>query len=124
AVGLVRNGNDMTLVIAPSSAGSNDGGSVLLKTELDDSYNQGVEQIMFDDGTIWTPADLRTKWLAQAATAGNDVINGFNADDTIRGGAGNDTLNGGSGQDTYIYAQGDGNDTITEAESYNSGIDK
>ena len=55
------------------------------------------------------------------STAGDDVINGFNTDDTIRGGAGNDTLNGGGGQDTYIYARGDGNDTITEAQSYNSG---
>ena len=70
---------------------------------------------MFDDGTVWTQADLRTKWLAQAATAGDDVINGFNTDDTIRGGAGNDTLNGGSGNDAYVYARGDGNDTITEA---------
>ena len=124
AVSLVRNGNDMTLVIAPSAPGAADGGSVLLKAELDDNYSTGVERVLFDDGTVWTQADLRTKWLAQAATAGNDVINGFNTDDTIRGGAGDDALNGGGGQDTYIYARGDGNDTITEAESYNSGIDK
>jgi Ca2+-binding RTX toxin-like protein len=61
---------------------------VLLKNELDDYYSRGVEKVVFADGTAWTQNDLRVKLLAQAATAGNDVINGFNTDDTIRGGAG------------------------------------
>jgi len=88
----------------------------LLKAELDDYYNQGVERVVFDDGTVWTQADLRTKWLAQASTSGDDVINGFNTNDTIRGGGGNDTLDGGSGNDTYVYNAGDGNDAITEGQ--------
>ena len=116
AVSLVRNGNDMKLVVAPSSPGGSDGGSVLLKAELDDYYNQGVERVVFDDGTVWAQADLRTKWLAQASTSGDDVINGFNTNDTIRGGGGNDTLDGGSGNDTYVYNAGDGNDAITEGQ--------
>src|SRR5437763_862553 len=53
--------------------------------------------------------------LAQASTAGNDTIAGFNTNDTITGGLGNDNLQGGSGNDIYVYNRGDGNDTITEA---------
>jgi Ca2+-binding RTX toxin-like protein len=102
------------LVIAPSSPGGTDAGSVLLKNELDDYFDQGVEQIVFDNGTVWTRSDLRLMYLAQAATAGNDIINGFNVNDTLTGGPGDDTLNGGSGNDTYVYNRGDGNDNITE----------
>src|SRR6185437_1155863 len=37
-VGLVRNGNDLTLTFAESSPGAGDGGSVLLKDELDNWF--------------------------------------------------------------------------------------
>jgi Ca2+-binding RTX toxin-like protein len=113
-VSLVRNGNDCTLVFAESAAGAGDGGSVLLKAELDDFFSQGVEQIKFDDGTIWTQNDLRVMLLAQASTSGNDTITGYNTNDVITGGRGDDTLIGGAGDDTYIYNRGDGNDTIIE----------
>jgi Ca2+-binding RTX toxin-like protein len=124
AIGLARNGIDVTLVVAETAPGAGDGGSVLLKNELDNYYSQGVETVVFADGSTWSQADVRIKWLAQAATAGNDVINGFNTDDTIRGGAGNDTMNGGQGNDTYIYVRGDGDDTIIEdADSGHSDFD-
>jgi Ca2+-binding RTX toxin-like protein len=116
-VSLVRNGDDVTLMIAESSPGAGNGGSILLKNELESSQDQGVEQIVFADGTVWTQSTLRTMVLAQATTAGNDTINGFNTADTIVGGKGNDTLAGGEGGDTYIYTRGDGNDTITENAS-------
>jgi Ca2+-binding RTX toxin-like protein len=118
-VSLVRNGIDATLVFAESAPGAGDGGSVLLQTELDDWFAQGVENIVFDDGTVWTPSDLRVMLLAQAVTDGNDVINGFNTNDVIRGGKGDDTLSGGAGDDTYVYTRGDGNDTIIEGTSGN-----
>ncbi|PBC18633.1 hypothetical protein CK226_33720, partial [Mesorhizobium sp. WSM4311] len=114
AVSLVRNGNDVTVVIAESTPGAGDGGSVLLKNSLDENYGQGVDKVVFADGTTWTRADIRVKLLDQAGTTGNDSITGFNSADTIRGHAGNDTLNGAGGDDTYLYARGDGNDTIFE----------
>ncbi|MBE1282853.1 MAG: alkaline phosphatase [Rhodobacteraceae bacterium] len=52
---------------------------------------------------------------------GNDNLNGQDGDDQIRGGAGedvisggkgDDTLRGGFGEDTFVFALGDGNDTI------------
>jgi Ca2+-binding RTX toxin-like protein len=118
-VSLVRNGNDLTLTFSENSPGAGDGGSVLLKEELDNWFSQGVEQIKFDDGTVWTQADLRVMVLAQESTSGNDVINGFNTNDVITGGKGDDILMGGAGDDTYIYNRGDGNDTIIEGTAGN-----
>lgn len=113
-VNLVRNGNDVTVVIAESTPGAGDGGSVLLKNSLDDYYSQGVDKIVFADGMTWTQAAIRVMLLDQAGTAGNDTIIGFNVADTMGGKAGNDTLDGARGNDNYVYARGDGNDTITE----------
>jgi Ca2+-binding RTX toxin-like protein len=46
--------------------------------------------------------------------AGNDSLNGGLGNDTLRGGLGNDTLTGGSGIDVFVFAPGDGTDTITD----------
>ena len=55
--------------------------------------------------------------------AGNDVLNGGAGDDTLYGGADNDTLNGGAGDDlldggpgadTFVFAPGNGDDTIMD----------
>jgi Ca2+-binding RTX toxin-like protein len=113
-VTLVRNGNDPTLVILPSSPGGSDGGSILLKNNLNDYFDQGVEKIAFADGTQWTRSDLRAMILANASTPGNDSIVGFSASETLSGGRGNDLLNGDGGDDVYLYARGEGQDTITE----------
>jgi Ca2+-binding RTX toxin-like protein len=119
-VSLVRDGNDVTLVFAESAPGAGDAGSVRLKHELNNWFGEAVEQVTFDNGTVWTQNDLRLMLLAQASTAGNDSITGFNVNDTICGGTGNDTMDGGAGDDTYIYARGDGNDVIIEGAG--SGI--
>ncbi|WP_141502459.1 calcium-binding protein, partial [Rhizobium sp. J15] len=89
SVTLVRNGNDVTLVIAESAPGAGDGGSVLLKDTLDDYYGRGTDSIVFADGTTWDRNYLRTALLAQASTSGNDTIIGFNVADVINAGDGN-----------------------------------
>ena len=48
--------------------------------------------------------------------AGDDSIWGYEGDDTLVGGKGRDLLEGGDGADTFVYALGDGNDTITDYE--------
>ncbi|MBY5834006.1 hypothetical protein HFN48_31385, partial [Rhizobium leguminosarum] len=131
-VTLVRNGNDVTLVIAESAAGAGDGGSILLQGNLNEYYQTGLEKVVFADGSTWTRETMRAALLAQASTSGTDVINGFNAADVINAGAGNDTINAGDGNDTLTggigndtvdsgwgndtihYARGAGNDTITD----------
>ena len=114
-VSLLRNGDDVTLVIAPSASGATDGGSVVLKGQVNGANGQGVEQIVFADGTIWSSADLLGMLVSVAGTSGNDTLNGTSASDIIAGGLGNDTLNGSGGTDTYLYTRGDGNDVITES---------
>ena len=47
-------------------------------------------------------------------TAGNDLIYGYGGDDVITGGRGIDRLSGGAGRDTFVFARGDGQDTITD----------
>ncbi|AUX78428.1 calcium-binding protein [Sinorhizobium fredii] len=141
-VTLLRSGNDATLVIAESSPGTADGGSILLKANLDDYNDQGVDSIVFADGTTWTRNNLRLMLLQQAMTAGDDSIAGFNVadvitagagndaisagagNDTISGGTGNDVINGEAGNDTYYYSRGDGNDTIAEIGSSHGNADQ
>ena len=48
------------------------------------------------------------------------TYNGGGGDDTLFGGTGNDTLTGGIGADIFVYANGGGNDVITD---YEEGID-
>jgi serralysin len=63
-------------------------------------------------------------------SAVNDFIIGNNQDnnisagdgaDTITGSKGSDTITGGGGSDTFVFAEGDGADTITD---YSDGIDR
>nr|WP_319515071.1 calcium-binding protein [uncultured Cohaesibacter sp.] len=84
----------------------------------------GVEEIEFDDGTIWTSADISNSYLTSQSTNGDDLINGTYKDDTIIAGHGDDIISGGNGSDTYIYSLGDGNDTINEVGSGAQDTDK
>jgi Ca2+-binding RTX toxin-like protein len=51
-------------------------------------------------------------------------MTGTTASDLLIGGEGNDTLTGGEGSDTYIWARGDGNDTITEDGWWSGDADR
>jgi murein DD-endopeptidase MepM/ murein hydrolase activator NlpD/Ca2+-binding RTX toxin-like protein len=46
--------------------------------------------------------------------AGNDTLKSSAGDDMLMGGTGSDRLEGGAGNDTYLYARGDGADTISD----------
>ena len=59
--------------------------------------------------------------VTHPGTPGNDAVAGGPGPDTIAGGLGNDTLSGGAGPDTFLYAVGDGNDTVTDFER---GVDR
>ena len=124
-VTLSRNGNTVTLNITPP-AGGGAAGSVTLDNELDATNGQGVEQVVFADGTVWTRATIQAMVVSQSGTSGNDTITGTNAADVISGGLGDDTLNGGLGADTYLYNSGDGNDRIYDGGTYSDSgsVDK
>jgi trimeric autotransporter adhesin len=80
--------------------------------------NNGVQQIKFADGTVWSAVTIQRKamvgtkgndWIR--GTVGADVIGGSAGDDYLNGAGGNDTLSGGDGADTLI-GEGD-NDTLS-----------
>ncbi|MGE0409905.1 MAG: hypothetical protein AB7P23_11675, partial [Amphiplicatus sp.] len=117
-----------TTVTRPSGALDNavlsfsGGGSVTLYGEFSINWQSGVEEIVFDDETVWTRSALQSMLAASGSTSGDDVIDGFTTADIIIGGLGNDTLRGAGGNDIYIYNSGDGNDTIVEG--YLGGTDR
>jgi Ca2+-binding RTX toxin-like protein len=98
----------------------------------DYGVDRDVERVEFADGTVWTFADIASRLQAKAtdgddvlaATSyGNDVIDGGSGDDritgsngvnTLIGGTGNDRIDGGVGNETYLFARGDGMDTISD----------
>ncbi len=108
---------------------------------IDEQYNgtaYGVEEIQFDDGTVWTSRDLAHVGYGQAATAsgetifgtlmadtilglaGDDTLQGWQGADTLTGGLGDDRLEGGWHGDSYVYDVGDGDDVIHEYSSSTS----
>ena len=54
--------------------------------------------------------------------SGADTIAGDAGADIISGGTGDDTLTGGAGADTFVFAPGDGSDTITDFDTSNDTI--
>lgn len=48
---------------------------------------------------------------------GDDTIDGGSGDDMINGGLGNDSLFGGSGSDRFVFAEGYGDDTISDFDA-------
>ena len=80
------------------------------------NYN-GLQQVRFDDGTVWDIAAMQA--MVFAGTGGNDNIRGTSGADTLVGGLGDDTLNGAGGNDTLDGGAGNdalngegGNDTL------------
>lgn len=70
----------------------------------------GTWQAQTLDFTGVTLTDIQ--WID--AGRGNDTVLGSDGDDVIIGGLGNDTLTGGLGADTFVFADGDGQDVITD----------
>ena len=100
--------------------GSSD--QIMVWNTLYGSSGDQIEEIHFDDGTIWNMYDVRAQLIAQQETTGNDIINGFNFDDRIEAGLGDDTIHGGDGSDSYIFNAGDGVDEIED--NGNRDVDK
>jgi VCBS repeat-containing protein len=90
------------------------GDTILIRNTLNGSTQDQIEQIIWEDGTVWTMQNVRDMLIAQSQTAGNDTVTGFFNDDTLEAGTGNDYMVGGDGSDTYIYNAGDGRDIIED----------
>ncbi|MET0310721.1 MAG: calcium-binding protein, partial [Burkholderiaceae bacterium] len=72
-----------------------------------------LDSVAFADGTTWGAAGIQQ--AALAGTGGDDMIQDlFPGATELAGGRGNDTLVGTTGDSTYLFARGDGQDTIVE----------
>lgn len=80
-----------------------DGNDTLMNSAGDDSLVGGAG----DDSIV--------------ASGGNDTLEGGDGNDTLVGGIDQDLLTGGLGNDLFVYAAGDGSDTITDFNAGNGG---
>ncbi len=53
--------------------------------------------------------------------SGDDTLLGGKGNDSLSGGVGNDQISGGDGDDIFLFAPGEGNDTITDFNTGNTG---
>ncbi|QID18144.1 hypothetical protein G3580_11150 [Nitrogeniibacter mangrovi] len=91
-----------------------DGNDYLYAGDGDDYADGGA-------GTDYLNGDAGNDTLIGAAD--NDTLNGGAGNDLLEGGTGNDVLNGGDGSDTYLFARGDGQDTINNYDSNAANVD-
>jgi Ca2+-binding RTX toxin-like protein len=133
--GIERRGNNLVL-----SYGSSD---TLTVTDQFAGDATKIEQIKFNDGTVWDEMGIKSRVITNGDSlgnnivgftdvpnqingfAGNDSITGSNFSDTIDGGAGEDTMVGGDGWDVYVVdSKNDvvidtsGNDTVRSFVDY------
>ncbi|RWA40490.1 calcium-binding protein, partial [Xylella fastidiosa subsp. fastidiosa] len=107
-VRLLRQGQDVVLDLG------NGHDSIRLKDWLTAegrrNYSADIEQIVFADGTLWTPETLSSMGLITLGTLGNDTLKGWQGKDILLGGAGDDVLDGGEGSNRL--EGGAGNDVL------------
>ena len=92
------------------------GDRLILQNSLGDTAD-GIEQIVFADGTVWDRDDMRARALSDIETAGDDNIYGFTGNDNFVAEAGNDYMAGGQGADRYVFSSGTGHDTIKDDDT-------
>jgi Ca2+-binding RTX toxin-like protein len=125
------NGSDLVLSISGTSD------RVTVDGGLGGGSNYRIEEVRFADGTVWAWSDLVARSTGGtpgndslagdgnantiSGGAGNDVLEGRYDDDILAGGTGNDTLYGSAGNDTYVFARGDGADSIYEFSHSSNG---
>ncbi|SDG42860.1 calcium-binding protein [Paraburkholderia phenazinium] len=80
----------------------------------DGSGRNGVGEVQFADGTVWTANQLIAMARDITGTTGNDTLYGTNGDDIFDGKGGNDLEIGNGGNDTFIFNAGYGNLEINE----------
>ena len=78
--------------------------------------NIGADTLIGGNGDDWLSGASGDDWLTGGA--GNDSLYGNQGVDRIDGGAGDDELRGGTLSDTFVFAEGFGNDTITDFEDF------
>lgn len=105
----------------------NSDGSISIARDADDIDTLiDIETVSFADGSLYVLSDLVSgpqDPTLISGTSGDDELVGSYQNEILNGGTGDDTLSGGAGSDIYVYASGDGNDTIADEASYINNVD-
>ena len=109
-VSLARSGDDLIVTVNGSP-----GDTLTVKGQFASLSTNVIETFVFADAQL-TDADIRVRLLREAATAGNDTIDGFYGADTIDGQGGTDRVRGNGGGDTFLFNTGYGQLTIDQAD--------
>ncbi|MGA0599282.1 calcium-binding protein [Caulobacter sp. KR2-114] len=114
-VSLTHSGNNLTITVTAT-------GEVITDSNHFQAATRGLDAIVFADGTTWNRGAIdAAAWYRGGS--GADYMGGGAGDETFQGNGGDDFLTGGGGSDTYVYASGDGNDTIQENTTGTADID-
>lgn len=112
-IAVTRKGYDVVLSIK----GTSDTLTLYSYFNGGDVNSRQIDTMRFQDGTVWTPADIRSKLLIP--TEGNDTLAGYGSNESLAGGDGNDYLTGNAGDDQLLGEAGaddlyggDGHDTL------------
>lgn len=91
----------------------------------------GADSLSGDDGNDTLAGDAGNDSLSGGAGddelnggADNDRLAGGGGNDRLQGGAGDDYLSGDTGNDTYVFARGDGSDTIYNHDADAGRLDR
>jgi Ca2+-binding RTX toxin-like protein len=95
-----------------------DGTGTIITVPGEDGENNGITITL--EGVTTTDV---TESMFEFSNAGDDTITGTTADEIITGGTGDDTMTGGGGSDAFVFAPGDGDDTITDFSTADDKID-
>ncbi|HEX8665517.1 MAG TPA: calcium-binding protein [Beijerinckiaceae bacterium] len=110
-LGLSRSGNDLVVTIA----GTTDRLTVKGQFAGTGPLNADrIERFFFADGTTLYGPDIDALVLKGQATAGADMMTGYDSPDIFDGLAGDDTMTGTQGADTYVFGRGSGQDVIDD----------
>lgn len=80
-----------------------------------------IERLILTDSADTVDGTADGAGLDIDARGGDDTLVGGAGNDTLSGGDGADSLFGGGGNDTFVYAAGDGSDTINDFNTGNTG---
>lgn len=121
---LINGGGDADLVYGDTGNDTIYGGDGddLILGGLDDDWmtgNQGNDILRGESGNDFVSGGMGDDWLY--GDDGADVLYGDPGNDRLWGSRGNDTLSGGAGADVFIFATGDGADTIQDFDVFASG---
>jgi Ca2+-binding RTX toxin-like protein len=80
---LTKLGNDIVIHVSASSSGASDAGLITLTDSFNPNYQQGIEQIQFADGTVWSHDDILSHITTnQAPVVGILLADKASAEDT------------------------------------------